>query len=154
MNEKSVPARSLRNACNIFIQDLEALPADAFCKSFGPKVRTVADIVYEVNMVNDHVGMILRGEEAFVWPEEGWIKAPADFCDKAAILSAFRDSSEKALATAESFTPEELESPFATEGRETTRSERCRFMTLHIWYHSGQLNFIQTILGDDAWNWK
>lgn len=40
-----------------------------------------------------------------------------------------------------------------TEHGETDRSERCRFIALHVWYHSGQLNFIQTLLGDDDWHW-
>jgi len=138
----------------MFMQDLEAIPADAFTKSFGPKVRTVADIVYEVNMVNDHIGMVIRGEDAFDWPEGGWITAPEDFQSKEVAIESFKKSSEKIIATAESFSEEELTTPFKTDEGETTRFERCRFMALHLWYHSGQLNFIQTLLGDDAWHWK
>lgn len=136
------------------MKDLQALPEDAFSKSFGPATRTVADIVYEVNLVNDHVGMVIRGEEPFDWPEEEWIKAPPDFKTKAQVIDAFEKSSQKIIATAEGFSHEQLEKPFETEGKETTRYERCRFMTVHLWYHSGQLNFIQTLLGDDAGHWN
>jgi hypothetical protein len=147
-------ATSLKNACVLFLKDLRALPEDAFDKSFGPKVRTLADIVYEVNLVNDHVGMVIRGEEPFVWPDGGWIKAPEGFGGKQAVIDAFTKSSDKAVATAEGFSPDEMDGKIQTEDGETTRAERCRFMTLHLWYHLGQLNFVQTLLGDDEWHWK
>lgn len=31
--------------------------------------------------------------------------------------------------------------------------KQVRFMAVPLWYHSGQLNFIQTLLGDDEWHW-
>ena len=136
------------------MQDLQALPEDTFTKKFGPNTRTVADIVYEVNLVNDHVGMVLRGEEPFAWPDGPWITAPANFDTKEAVISAFEASSEKIVATADSFSEEDLATTVTTEHGDKTREERCRFMTLHLWYHSGQLNFIQTLLGDVAWHWS
>ena len=147
-------AKSLKSACEMFIKDLQALPEEVYDKSFGPKVRTLADIVYEVNLVNDHVGMVIRGEEPFEWPEGGWIRAPKGFGGKEAVIAAFVQSSNKIVATAEGFSPEEMEGKVQTEHGETTRVERCRFMTLHLWYHLGQLNFIQTLLGDDEWHWN
>ncbi len=146
--------KGLKGACSIFLQDLQALSEEAFTKSFGPKVRTVADIVFEVNMVNDHIGMVIRGEEAFTWPDDGWIKAPAELNTKELVIAAFEKSSQQIIATAERFSEEEYTIPFTTDEGETTRFERIRFATLHLWYHSGQFNYIQTLLGDDGWNWK
>src|SRR5579862_7911163 len=100
-------ATALKGACSILLQDLQALPEDAFDKSFGPKCRTVADIVYEINLVNDHVGMTIRGEEPFAWPDEGWIRAPEGFRTKEAVVSGFQKSSEKIVATAEAFSEED-----------------------------------------------
>jgi hypothetical protein len=153
MDIKTTAVKSLKGACNIFLQDLQALPEEAFCKSFGPKVRTVADIVYEVNMVNNHVSMVIRGDAPFLWPD-GWVTAPADFCTKEIVIAAFEKSSQAAIATVEGYSSEELDATLQTDEGETTRFERSRFMTLHLWYHSGQLNFIQTLMGDDGWNWK
>jgi len=154
MEAKTIAVNGLKGACKIFRQDLEALPEEAYCQSFGPKTRTVADIVYEVNLVNEHVGLTIRGEDLFKWPE-GWLKAPEGLETKEAVLGAFNTWAEKTISTAESFSEEQmLETISDGEGGETNRFERCRFMTLHIWYHSGQLNFIQTLLGDDAWHWN
>lgn len=153
MDAKAVAEKGLKRARAIFLQDLEALPEEAFTKNFGGTSRTVADIVHEVNMVNDHAGHQIRGEEPFEWPE-GYIKAPAEWQRKETVITAFERSSQKIVDTVESFTSEEMEAPLQTEDGETTRFDRFRFLTLHMWYHSGQLNFIQTILGDSGWHWS
>jgi hypothetical protein len=153
MEVKPIATKSLNGACKVFLQDLEALPEEAFLQSFGGKARTVADIVHEVNLVNDHIGLTVRGEELFVWPE-GWIKAPETLKSKQDVIDAFKASSEKIMATMEGYSEEDFHTPIQSDGSETNRFERCRFMALHLWYHSGQLNFIQTMLGDDVWHWK
>ena len=154
MDAKTIAANGLKSACRLIEQDLQALPEEAFDKSFGAKTRTVADIIYEINLVNDHIGMVLRGEQPFDWPEELWIKAPENLRTKQAVVESFERSSNGIVATVEAFSPEQMEETIKTDEGETTRYERCRFMTVHMWYHSGQLNFIQTLLGDDAWHWK
>jgi len=154
MDLKANAVNTVKGAAGVFLQDLQALPEEAFCQCFGPVTRTVADLVYEVNLVNDHVGMVLRGEEPFDWPEGGWIKAPEDFRDKETVVSAFQKSSAKIVETIEAFTLEDLEGTVETEHGERTRFSRCQFMALHMWYHSGQLNFIQTLRGDVEWHWK
>ena len=150
---RSQAARALRAAVRVFQADLDALPEDGFDKKFGPKCRTVADIVYEVNMVNDQLRMELRGEPTPGWPEGGWVTAPAGFEGKHTVTEAFRTSTDSLRSTAEEFSETQLAEPLATGEGETSREERVRFATLHLWYHSGQLNFIQTLLGDDAWHW-
>jgi hypothetical protein len=154
MDLAPVATKNLKSAYRIFRQDLEALPEDAFDKRFADRTRTVADIVYEVNLVNDHVGMVMRGEEPFTWPEERWITAPAEIRTKAAVLASLDASSAKLIETVDGFSSEELEQTVQTEHGERTRFDRCNFVTLHLWYHSGQLNYIQTLLGDDAGHWN
>ena len=150
--DETISTRMLKGAFRLFLCDLEALPEDAYDRRFGGKARTVADLVYEVNRVNDHVGMVIRGEVPFEWID-GWLTAPEGFGGKAAVIEAFRTSSGRIVSTVERFSAEELEAKLQTDEGETTRAERCRFVALHTWYHSGQLNFVQTLLGDDAWHW-
>ncbi len=149
---KAIAVSMLKSSYYLLSKDLEALPEEAFNQSFGEKCRTVADLICEVNMVNDHVGLTIRGEELFSWPD-GWIKAPGDFRLKDAVISAFKQSMERFIATAERYTEEEILAPLEVEGKITNRYERCRFVALHNWYHSGQLNFIQTLRGDDTMHW-
>jgi hypothetical protein len=95
----------------------------------------------------------MREVEHFEWPE-GWIKAPMELSTKEAALAAFDESSRRIIETVEGFSNDQWNAPLETDDGVTDRFERCRFMTLHLWYHSGQLNFIQTLMGDDAWHWK
>lgn len=129
------------------------MPEEAFGTSLGGKARTVADIVYEANLVNDHLGLVVRGEPAFDWPDEGWIRAPENLRAKATVIQSFDDSSGRLVEALESLSEEGFLQRILTEEGETTPFERCRFATLHLWYHSGQLNFMQTLLGDDGWHW-
>lgn len=154
IDSKKIALNSLKSAFRVFLKDLEALPEDAYLNHFGGSARTIADIVYEVNLVNDHIGMVIRGEEPFQWPDNGWIKAPEGFDNKATVKQAFEESSNKMIATIEGFTRDEMEEPIQTEDGETNRFERCRFMALHVWYHAGQLNYVQTLLGDEVWHWQ
>ena len=144
---------SLKNVLNFYVRDIEALPDDAVFKSLGGKARTVADIVYEVNLVNDHIGQALRGEPQFEWPDEQWIKAPVELNTKAALVAAFKASLEKQIATLESFLPDNMDTPIVNEGKETTPAAQARFMGIHLWYHLGQINFVQTLVGDEKMHW-
>lgn len=153
MDTKAICLRAMNGAFGIVRKDLNALPEEVFTKQMGGVARTVADIMYEVNLVNDHIGLVIRGEEAFPWPDDGWLRAPENLKTKQAVLDAFEASAAKMLATIESFSREELEAPIETEDGVTNRFERCRFMGVHLWYHSGQLNFIQTMLGDETFHW-
>lgn len=153
MDAKTIGTNSVKRSVQVMLKDLEALPEQAFTQNFGGKSRTVADIVYEVIKVNDDIGANMRGEQTPPWPDDGWLKAPADFQTKEAVISAFNASSSKLIETVEGFTEEQFAEKITTEHGETDRFERCRFIALHIWYHSGQLNFIQTMIGDDDWHW-
>ncbi|MBV6457290.1 MAG: hypothetical protein HONBIEJF_00398 [Fimbriimonadaceae bacterium] len=136
-----------------YLQDLQALSTDAFDKIFGEKTRSVADITYEVNLVNDHVGSLLRGEETFEWPD-GWVKAPEDYRSKDAVIAGFEASSQRIVDLINSYSSADMDVAEMTEHGERTRYQRFQFLTLHMWYHSGQLNFIQTLIGDDQWHWE
>ncbi|HMS54478.1 MAG TPA: DinB family protein [Fimbriimonadaceae bacterium] len=153
MDMKDLAQKTVESACRVFLADLQAMPDDAFAKKFGDATRTVADIVYEVNLVNAHVCALLRGEDPGAWPDGGWIKAPSDFQDKSTVIAAFEKSQKQILETLEASTAESMADVMKTESGETTRFGRFQFMALHMWYHSGQLNYIQTLLGDDQWHW-
>ena len=152
MEIKPIVLKSVNRAFDVFQRDMEAIPADAFNRSLGGKARTVADIAYEVMLVNEDACANMRGEPGSEW-DEGWLKAPADFQSKEIVTAAFAEASAKVIAQIESYSEDELQSRVTCEWGETDRFERCRFIALHTWYHGGQLNFIQTLLGDDEWHW-
>ena len=149
---KDVAINSLKSSYWRFRVDLLALPEEAIFQNFGGCSRTAADIVFEIGQVNDHIGQGVRGEKQFDWVD-GWLKAPESWKTKQSVVDAFEKSAELTTKTFEDFTQEELDAPYEDDGKTTTRMERCRFIAWHNDYHSGQLNFIQSLLGDDKFHW-
>ncbi len=152
MDVQTLTLRPLRRACALFLNDLNVLPEEAFTRDWGGKARRVVDLVHEVNMVNDDIARTVRGEPIIEWPE-GWITAPPEMNSKAAAIAAFETSSQALLAAFEAVPADRLLEPVECDGEMTDRYERSRFATLHLWYHLGQLNFMQTLLGDDQFHW-
>lgn len=152
MDVKPLAMRALESAHNIYEKDLEAIPAEAYAQHFGGKARTVADITHEVLLVNQDILNNMRGQACMDWPE-GWVTAPENCRTKEEVLAAYRKLKDEVISYANGLSEEEFMGKVVTEHGETNRFERCRFMAMHMMYHSGQLNFIQTLLGDDGWNW-
>jgi uncharacterized damage-inducible protein DinB len=149
---KTIAVKYLKNAFWRFRVDLLAIPEEAMFKSFGGCSRSVADLVYETDQVNKHICQGVRGETQFDWVDV-WLKAPETWKTKQDVVDAFTESSEQTIKTFEDLSLEELEAPYEDEGKMTTRMERCRFITFHTDYHSGQINFVQSLLGDDKFHW-
>jgi uncharacterized damage-inducible protein DinB len=153
MELKTHARKELADALGAFEQDLQALPEEAFAHAFGGKSRKVCDIVHEIVLVNDKICQLLRGETVDSWPDS-WVVAPEELRGKEASMAAFQAGRDRALATVDGLSEDQMLEPMPSQNGETNRFRRCQFMILHIWYHSGQLNFIQTLLGDDGWHWS
>lgn len=149
---KQTSVRSLEWVFKTFRQDLEALPDEAFARCLGGKARTIADLVHEVVLVNDRERLTITGGDLFPFPD-GWVTAPEELKSKPAVMESFNASAERFLEAVQGLSDELLIEPVETEDGPTTRFQQCRFIVWHTGYHSGQLNFIQTLLGDDQWHW-
>lgn len=143
---------ALRSAFDMFRQDLEALPEEAYDRCFGGKARTVADIVHEVNLVNDHVRATVLGEPLFDWPD-GWITAPEGQRTKETVMAAFDASADMAVAAFDNMDGNQFTTPLEADEPRSAPRDRLRFLQIHCFYHMGQLNFVQTLLGDSEMHW-
>lgn len=152
MNEKKIAVDGVRKAVEMYLNGLEHLPEEAYAACLGGKARLVADITYEVTLVNQNTNLRLQGLPAPAWPE-GWVVAPEELRGKAAAIDAFRNSAEELLATMEALPPEAFDDSLASEIGKASFADRSRFVALHLWYHCGQLNFAQALLGDDSLHW-
>ena len=66
-DSKTIAVNYLKNAIARFRVDLLAIPEEAIFKTFGGTSRSVADLVFETNQVNDHIGQGMRNEVQFEW---------------------------------------------------------------------------------------
>ena len=153
MNTKEKTLHSVTRVFRFFLQDLENLPAEFFDRSLGGKARTVADIAYEVRLTNERLCRDLQGQPSAERPN-AWVLAPEEIRTKEATIRSFQTSCEQVLQIIEPMSLEEMEEVVPGVLGEASRADHCRSMTVHLWYHSGQLNFIQTLLGDSEIHWS
>lgn len=153
MSTKDKTLGSVTRVFRFFLQDLENLPEDVFVKSLGGKARTVADIAYEVRLTNERLCRDLLRQPSTETPS-GWAVAPEELHSKEATLRSFHASAEEVVRILEGMSVEEIDEVVPGVLGEASRADHCRSMTVHLFYHSGQLNFIQTLLGDSNIHWS
>lgn len=152
MTTKDKTLGSVTRVFRFFQQDIENLPEEVFVKSLGGKARTVADIAYEVRLTNERLCRDLLRQPSTDTPS-GWAVAPEELHSKEATLRSFQASAEAVVQILEGMSVEEIEEVVPGVLGEASRADHCCSMTVHLWYHSGQLNFIQTLLGDGDIHW-
>lgn len=153
VNTKEQTLNSVARVFRFFLQDLENLPDDVFGKSLGGKARTAADIAHEVRITNERLCRDLQRQPSAEQPN-AWVIAPEDVRTKEAAIQSFQTSCEQVLQIIEQMSLEEMEEVVPGVLGEARRADHCRSMTVHLWYHSGQLNFMQTLLGDSDLHWS
>jgi len=78
----------------------------------------------------------------------------AAFTTRAACQTAITDSAEALARVLESASDEDLaKSELAPWGMPMTFLEWSNIAVVHVMYHDGQLNFIQSLNGDDQIHW-
>lgn len=140
---------------NMFKVDLKHIPESEYASSKGGKAKSVQAIVAEVIGFNKMAAGILQGKGAGTMPSEEESAAFAKaFNTTAACQSALEESCEELAKAIEATSDEDLtKTQLAPWGMEMTYVDWASIATTHILYHDGQLNFIQSLNGDDQIHW-
>ena len=137
----------LQGTAALWAKDLAAHRADEFNVSPSEKVRSVADFSYETLYVNRR--LIARAKGEAVPPMDGFPTCPEELRTPDAMAKALAESVEQFLAVMGD--PErEIVRP---DGTVLTAFELGSFMNVHMMYHLGQINYIQTLYGDAHIHW-
>ena len=136
--------------CNMTSADIRAIPDDKWTATFGGCTKSAKDAVQE------SVGLIEWTTEAL----KGNIGN--DYSGTASVDCSSRDAAIAALASA----VEAFGAALGSASDETLLAEItppwqmpaplfmiAQIAVGHIWYHDGQLNYIQMLLGDDKVHW-
>jgi hypothetical protein len=143
-------------AYTMFVKDIKAIPEDKLNVPPGAGGRSPLHIAAECAVVNQRVAGYLRGEE---------IPRPSPE-EREALLCSF-DTREKVLAFLEEGTQtllktlEELDENTLGDsdeeffkGMPMNRFSVAQLPAMHMMYHDGQVNYIQTLCGDDKMHWR
>lgn len=156
LNVKEHLIQSTRSAQAMMTNDLKAIPQEQHRVSPGGCARDALNLVAECAMVNGFVAHFLQ---------TGSFERPSAE-DRQAHLASF-DTAEKALNYLEQETSRLVAAIEAVDentlgdliestplGRPMTRFGIAQLPSVHMMYHDGQLNYIQTLLGDDRMHWN
>jgi hypothetical protein len=145
--------KRLRMSASLFMKDLEAMPEEMLCSCPGGKARSGLDLAYEVTTVNNMVADKANGQP-IPMPEkiQGWMRAPEGLT-KQQVIADFTNSVDGACNGLAKLTDEQLDEILETPMGPMPLINMAQILPSHIMYHSGQLNYIQTLHGDDAWHW-
>ena len=151
---KDYVTERLQRAKKAYIDDLEAMSDEQIMNSPGGSARKPVDITYEVILVNKMITKRLKGEEPDAWPSEGWITAPEDFSNKEEIVKQFAASVDEVAAQIESRSEDQMLEPIETPNGPSSALKMGSFSAMHIAYHDGQLNYVQSLSGDMEMHWN
>lgn len=150
---KTFLAGQLDMVSHLFLKDLEALNHDQLSSSPGGCARTGYDLAYEIVSTNGLFAKIVRGEAIEPISFEGWIIAPDEFKSKEGAIDAVRASFEDMKASLLACPEDKLTATIDTPIGPKSRADIAFMSVYHGGYHSGQLNYIQTLHGDGAIHW-
>lgn len=136
-----------------YVKDLESLTTDHLTASLGGAARKGADFSYEVAVVNKRVAARLRGDDPGPWPFEAWATAPAEYATQEALIDLVNSSVTEVTQALAGVSDEDLFAPLKIGESETSRFKLASMVLIHLSYHDGQLNFIQSLNGDGEIHW-
>lgn len=143
----------LKTHAKMYVEDLEASDEAILGAALGGSARTPYDFTYEVVVVNRRVSMRMKGEDPGILPQDGWIKAPAEFCSKAVAVKEFRESADDVIAQFEKEPEGQIERVIPLPKGETSPLDLVTLSVHHWNYHDAQINYVQSLSGDEKVHW-
>ena len=150
---KAHMVESLERVLKFYVNDLEAIDDARLGQSLGGTARKPIDFTYEVAFVNRRIAKRLRGEDPGPFDSEGWITAPEAFQTKAEAIAELKASVEEVLTAWKALPDSELDREIVTPGGNSNPFKMMSMAVNHTNYHDAQLNYIQSLLGDDEMHW-
>lgn len=146
-------SESLKNGSQLLYKDINAMSDEMLANCPGGKARCGFDLLFEIASVNRMFAGIMRGDGNEAQRPDGWVVAPSDYRSKEVALKNVTESVNELLAAIDGLSDDQLAKPLETPLGTMPVARLASMMGSHMMYHSGQLNYIQTIHGDDAFHW-
>jgi hypothetical protein len=143
----------IEGAAALFNTDVTHMTDEMLASSPGGKARCGFDLIYEVALINRLVAGYAAQDGTVFSPPEGWVVAPDAFRQKTVALDNFNESVSAACSAIRALPAERLDEIVDSPLGKVPLSRLAGILPMHIMYHSGQLNYIQTMHGDDNFHW-
>ncbi len=144
----------LGNLTNMYLADINAIPDDKWTATFGGCTRPASVLTADALSLIGYTTGVLTGSTEGGSEEEQMAKLTEACATKesaCATFSALSAGFSEALAGA---SDEALLAVITTPfGMTMPLYAVAQIAVSHIWYHDGQLNYIQCLLGDEKVHW-
>ncbi len=144
----------LQGLSDMYTADITAIPEDKLTWVPGGCARPANSITAEVIMMCKYAASICRGEEPELKEMEGLQQIADGMTTHAVLVKGIQDAIAEFSTALTSATPETLNKVITPPWQmDAPVYMIAQIMVSHIWYHDGQLNYIQSLLGDEKVHW-
>lgn len=144
--------KGLNQAVEFYKSDLRALTQDQLTTVPMGKARRACDFSWEVVEVNLRVAKRMAGE-TLPPPGDDWTVCPPEHAETEKLVAAIEDSAAKLTEAFKGVGEEGALKEIETPTGPRTPLEMLSFASMHMMYHDGQLNLLQSMHGDSEMHW-
>lgn len=144
----------LQGLVSMYTADVNAIPDEKWTETFGGCSRPANELTADaVAMILWTTKAINGNPDASTYMDD--IKAmTTEFANKTVAVAKLSEACNDLGVAIKSASDERLNSSVAAPwGMETPLFTLAHIAVSHIWYHDGQLNYIQCLLGDEKVHW-
>ena len=138
----------------LMVNDLKAIPEDKQSECPGGCARTPLSLVVECAYLNGMIADYLQTGEMNRMPPDQREAHFASFDTQEKALAYLEQETQRYIAVVETLDESTLgEVSDQPLGRPMSRFAVAELPSIHMMYHDGQLNYIQTLYGDSEMHW-
>ncbi len=142
----------LQAVTGMTIADINAIPDDKWTEGHGGCTRPANALISDTVTMLKWTTAAAQGEESSVYNDMDALTET--YKDKATAIGGLQEASAAFGAAITSASDEALNAVVnAPWGMPTPVFILAQIAVSHIWYHDGQLNYIQSLLGDGEVHW-
>lgn len=150
---KAEISAGVQMSAHLLNKDIGAMSDEMLANCPGGKARCGFDLIYEVASINRLFANLIQGVGNDVPPPNGWLKAPTEYHNKEEAQKDVAASVSELLAALDAVPENELGKVLESPMGAMPLAKLAGLVGAHMMYHSGQLNYIQTLHGDDTFHW-
>lgn len=138
----------------MYTADINAIPDDKWTATFGGCTRSACDVTADAISLLEWTTGALRGSPSSDYGPDGMNQMSAAIATKESAAARLKSAAGEFVAALNEASEESLQSVVTPPWQMAAPLFMlAQIAVSHVWYHDGQLNYIQCLLGDDKVHW-
>jgi hypothetical protein len=143
----------LQGLVGMYSADINALPEDKWAATFGGCTRTAQDLTADAIALLEWCTEALKGKVGEM-TKETYASVATEIPTRESAIARLTEAAGAFNAALKAASDEDLNKVVMPPWQmEAPLYMLAQIAVSHVWYHDGQLNYIQCLLGDDKVHW-